>query len=303
MALARTATQLAPRATARAFATRPSAGGRASPAPRHRAHLLFGANTDVGKSVVAAGLVRAAAASPDRAHYVKPLQCGGSDASFVSRHLLPDDDDGEDGARCETLHRWETPASPHLASRWEGLPVSDEEVRSSLRASLQRIRDDAEEEGATSATVIETAGGVLSPSSSSPRNRSTCESFWGWSTQADLYAPLNIPVVFVGDGKLGGISVTLASLEALWSRGYQVDAIVFVEGEGDGEGEGGIQFGKGNTEALREYMTMKDTDGQESLDRDSIICLPPLPSMPLPLDEWYESNRGAFVELHRRLSQ
>ena len=49
-------------------------------------------------------------------------------------------------------------------------------------------------------------------------------------------------MVFVGDGKLGGIGVTLASLEALWSRGYRIDAVVFIEpgganGDGGGVGE------------------------------------------------------------------
>ena len=32
--------------------------------------------------------------------------------------------------------------------------------------------------------------------------------------------------------------MTLASLEALWSRGYWVDAAVFVKGRADADGEG-----------------------------------------------------------------
>ncbi|KAL9183792.1 hypothetical protein ACHAXT_004648 [Thalassiosira profunda] len=303
-ALARTAACLAPRTAARAFVTRsPAAAGSVSLAPNHRAHLLFGANTDVGKSIVSTGLVRAAAAASDRVHYIKPLQCGGSDASFVLQNRPGDERQRREHVKCETLFRWETPASPHLASRWEDLPVSDDEVLSTLQKSLQKIDADARQNEGTSVTIIETAGGVLSPSSSSPRNKATTESFWGWSTQADLYASLNLPVVFVGDGKLGGISVTLASLEALWRRGYRVDAIVFIEGQDGGESEDDIKFGRGNTEALQEYMAMQVTDGQRPLGEDSIICLPSLPPMPIPLDAWYESNRGAFAELHRSLSQ
>lgn len=40
--------------------------------------------------------------------------------------------------------------------------------------------------------------------------------------QADVYRPLRLPVVLVGDGRLGGISSTIAAYEALVSRGYEV---------------------------------------------------------------------------------
>eukprot|EP00571_Detonula_confervacea_P007936 CAMPEP_0172313696 /NCGR_PEP_ID=MMETSP1058-20130122/20784_1 /TAXON_ID=83371 /ORGANISM="Detonula confervacea, Strain CCMP 353" /LENGTH=327 /DNA_ID=CAMNT_0013027397 /DNA_START=11 /DNA_END=991 /DNA_ORIENTATION=+ len=321
----RAARHLVPRITCKS-AFRSLSSGSANPVPllpNHRVHLLFGANTDVGKSIVSTGLVRAAASSQHYAsvNYIKPLQCGGSDESFVLRHRNDDkekcttkDSYGESDINCQTLFRWETPASPHLASRWENLPVSDDEVLSSLQSSLKNIDGIAESstgDGMSSITIIESAGGVLSPSSSSPLNKSTTESNWGWSTQADLYAPLNIPLIFVGDGKLGGISVTLASLEALWSRGYRVDAVVFIEGvDGDSsDDESSIQFGKGNTEALREYITMQLHNVPKVglnhvkrkasiLDQDSIICLPSLPPMPVPLDDWYENNQEEFLKLH-----
>ncbi len=64
----------------------------------------------------------------------------------------------------------------------------------------------------------------------------------------------------MGDGKLGGIVVTLASLEALWLQGYLINTMVFIKpGSSDrdgrgGEGGNGIQFGRENVEALREYV-------------------------------------------------
>lgn len=286
--------------------------------PHHRVHLLFGANTDVGKSIISTGLVRAAAAASlqhSSVNYIKPLQCGGSDESFVLRHRNDDEENGFNDINCETLFSWETPASPHLVSRWENLPVSDDEVLSSLQCTLNKIEVNSKSYTTTSEgksiTIIESAGGVLSPSSSSPLNKSTTESYWGWSTQADLYAPLNLPVIFVGDGRLGGISVTLTSLEALWSRGYQVDAVVFIDSvdtdnnsDDDDDDDSNIQFGKGNTEALREYITMQLHNSKRkasTLDIDSIICLPPLPPMPVPLDDWYKSNQDAFMKLHQLL--
>ena len=306
----------------RCFSDISSSGGKSSSSvhlhPHHRVHLLFGANTDVGKSVISSGLVRAAASTGrDGCHshvnYIKPLQCGGSDESFV---LLNNDDQQKgrrmNDIRCRTLFSWKTPASPHLVSRWENAPVSDEEVVSKLSAVLHDIDNTNNLETASITTVIETAGGVLSPSSSSPLNKTTTADHWGWSTQADLYAPLRIPVVFVGDGKLGGISVTLSSLEALWTRGYRIDAVVFIEGEsgGDSDEYDSIQFGKGNAEALREYLTMrhqiepnKEVYDDLLRDDDAIVCLPPLPPMPIPLDEWYRSNEGSFLRLHQLLDQ
>ena len=281
--------------------------------PEHRVHLLFGANTDVGKSVISAGLVHAAASSLSVAtsptlrlssvNYIKPLQCGGSDEAFI---LDQRRDTGYEQLHiaCQTLYSWDTPASPHLASRLEDLPVSNDEVLASLRSAISRIDVDNGDDNVV--TIIETAGGALSPSSSSPLNENSDtlgDGRWGWTTQADLYSSLDIPVVFVGDGKLGGIGVTLASLEALWSRGYRVDAVVFVE-SGDTGGGVDIQFGRSNADALLEYVLMnKLCDSLSILDDESIICLPPLPHMPLPLSDWYETNQGKFTKLHDLLCE
>eukprot|EP00804_Cyclotella_cryptica_P011887 CCRYP_004382-RA/>CCRYP_004382-RA protein AED:0.36 eAED:0.36 QI:13/1/1/1/0.5/0.33/3/1291/365 len=294
--------------------------------PRHRMHFIFGANTDVGKSIVSNGLVRAAAAcgANQLVCYIKPLQCGGSDEAFVLRHdrhsrvsaNLP-----APKLNCQTLFSWNTPASPHLASRWENLPVSNNEVITALSASLGDIIDyDAStenqpSESITTTTIVETAGGALSPSSSSPLNELTLGSHWGWSTQADLYSSFNIPVVFVGDAKLGGISVTLSSLEALWNRGYNVDAVVFIDGESSEQGEcngvsDAVRFGEGNAEALREYVMMQRSKqekiGGKSIPyiaEDAIVLLPSLPAMPIPLDEWYERNSESFMNIHHLLNE
>ncbi|TFY75705.1 hypothetical protein EWM64_g8305 [Hericium alpestre] len=60
---------------------------------------------------------------------------------------------------------------------------------------------------------VETAGGVHSPTLSG-------------TTQLDAYRPLFLPTILVGDSKLGGISSTIASYEALQLRGYIVDSIL-----------------------------------------------------------------------------
>ncbi len=54
--------------------------------------------------------------------------------------------------------------------------------------------------------MIENAGGVNSPGTNT-------------SLQVDLYRPLRLPAILVGDGRLGGISSTLSSLDSLQLRG------------------------------------------------------------------------------------
>lgn len=156
--------------------------------------VIFGANTDVGKTVVTAGLIRA---SGHDANYIKPLQCGGSDEGFIRKHA-------PNTSSTATLYEWATPASPHYAARLENRPVSDLEVLTSLQQHLESLDG--------SLNWIETAGGVLSPSSSSPQNKQPHHALdkqlsWGWVTQADLYRPLigSSSVVLIGDGRLGGI--------------------------------------------------------------------------------------------------
>eukprot|EP00529_Nitzschia_sp_RCC80_P031562 CAMPEP_0113459832 /NCGR_PEP_ID=MMETSP0014_2-20120614/10668_1 /TAXON_ID=2857 /ORGANISM="Nitzschia sp." /LENGTH=371 /DNA_ID=CAMNT_0000351453 /DNA_START=87 /DNA_END=1198 /DNA_ORIENTATION=- /assembly_acc=CAM_ASM_000159 len=336
-------------------------------------YLIFGCNTDIGKTVLTAGMIRSAAATPPKSssgepvsregfvpsyetHYIKPLQCGGSDENFVRKHCrLGDCDQGRGQGQGQgqdqqtsvlttatTLFRWETPSSPHLAARIENKPLSDQEVLDSLnihlqslsgqRASYENKIDDEDESNAFRSIWIETAGGVLSPSSSSPLNTSlrhayasplvsngsssTSQRSWGWIPQADLYMQLvapptsspsnfdekeydnsNIQVVLIGDGRLGGISATLSSLESLMTRKHYSIAGIVQICRGDDTTSGTIQSSiteDTNQEALKEYAwsmanRLKDQDHGHLLDpiwkdpENSIVSVPQLPPEPEPL--------------------
>lgn len=52
--------------------------------------------------------------------------------------------------------------------------------------------------------------------------------------QCDVYKTLRAPGLLIGDGRLGGISTTLAAYELLLSRGHEVAAIAFMDPEGLG---------------------------------------------------------------------
>ncbi|KAL7576005.1 hypothetical protein ACA910_000792 [Epithemia clementina (nom. ined.)] len=308
-----------------------------------RTNLIFGANTDVGKTIVSAGLTRASLAHNHAVHYIKPLQSGGSDDRFIQRHAFPTrDQQSNDPAvdhklTSKVLFSWKTPASPHFACRVEGQPCSDQEFMKALQQELIQISnsgnetDDGMAETRYVTTYIETAGGVLSPAAASPLNQSPRHArgkiaasdeseksgssadvdddnnklSWGWQPQADLYQPLlgQCPVVLVGDGRLGGISATLSALESLLLRGYDVAAVVFVETSENGPNAG----------ALAEYAAgrkfkLRGGSGQPllSLTQHSIVSLPPIPKDPNePLHDWYASDRvsNSFAKLDQYLQR
>lgn len=70
--------------------------------------------------------------------------------------------------------------------------------------------------GKDAVAVVETAGGVLSPAPSG-------------GVQADLYRPLRLPALLVGDHRLGGIGTTISSWESLHVRGYDVNSVLLFE--------------------------------------------------------------------------
>ena len=120
-----------------------------------RTAIVFGANTEVGKTLCSAALIKAGLRRFGRAAYLKPLQTGvdddhAGDAALVKRY-------NADGlGRCDTLHAWRAYASPHVAARQEGGQIpSDAEL---ARAVSEWMRAGDEPFG-----VVETAGGCLSP--------------------------------------------------------------------------------------------------------------------------------------------
>ena len=50
-----------------------------------------------------------------------------------------------------------------------------------------------------------------------------------FALQCDLWRPLRLPGILAGDGRLGGISTTIAAFECLRMRGYDIPAIVLTD--------------------------------------------------------------------------
>ena len=257
--------------------------------------MIFGSSTDVGKTVVAAGICRAALSRSRKVCYIKPVQTGELDEYFVSLYTNPQ---GICDMFLRTLHHWSSSMSPHLASRVnanEG-PISDADLVAGLRREIRAFStSDDVTDGKERFTVVETAGGVLSPGPSK-------------TLQADIYRSLRLPIILVGDSKLGGITTTLSAYESLRLRGYTVHAIVMIEHPGSNK--------YGNVLMIREHLqrslstspVMGENAEPGSAPKWAVNRVPevfrmfPLPSEKL-LHHWFRENSDQFGALFDHIAE
>jgi len=151
--------------------------------------VVTGTDTDIGKTVFAAGLAGALGTT-----YWKPIQSGldgGSDgervAALSGATVLPE------------AYRLATPCSPHLAAEIDGVTIDPDRL---MPPDIDPL-------------VIEGAGGVLVPV--------TRELLY-----ADLFARWGLPTVLVARTALGTINHSLLSIEALRARGVPILGVAFV---------------------------------------------------------------------------
>lgn len=159
--------------------------------------VVTGTDTEIGKSVFAAGLTRLL-----HARYWKPVQAGldadefgASDRERVA-YLA--------GASEDRIHAeaysLATPCSPHQAADIDGVTIDPE--RLTLPAGDGPL-------------IVEGAGGVLVPLSEN-------------LLYADVFARWDLPVILVARTGLGTINHTLLSLEALRSRDVSIAGVAFI---------------------------------------------------------------------------
>jgi dethiobiotin synthetase len=152
--------------------------------------VVTGTDTEIGKTVFAAGLAAALGAT-----YWKPVQAGldeGGDGD-TARRL------GVTGVLPEAYRR-ATPCSPHRAAAIDGVTIDP------LRLALPLV---------DGPLVVEGAGGVLVPLADD-------------LLYADVFARWGAPVVLVARTALGTINHSLLSIEALRSRGVPILGVAFV---------------------------------------------------------------------------
>lgn len=178
-----------------------------------RALFVAGTGTDVGKTWVAAALIRASIRRGLSVDALKPVVSGfdpeapaGSDPA-VLLEALGRPVTGSEIDRIAPF-QYRAPQSPPLAARLQGERLEFTTVADACRSRLSR--PDVEH------LLIESAGGVMSPVS----DERTC---------LDLAQALNLPVLLVGGSNLGAISHMLTAVEAVRSRGLPIAALVVSE--------------------------------------------------------------------------
>nr|XP_019013297.1 dethiobiotin synthase [Kwoniella pini CBS 10737]OCF52078.1 dethiobiotin synthase [Kwoniella pini CBS 10737] len=196
--------------------------------PNFRIHQVFGANTDVGKTLLTTALVRATASKyalsakgkgkevedQKSVFYLKPVSTGPdeeSDVSYLQRHTKP----YSHLIDTHNLYQYREPMSPHLAAKLApDLPfpkTNDELVRGIENYATDCVK---RLDGREGALFVETAGGVHSPALHPPH------------TQSTFLRSLRLPSILIASPHLGGISTTLSSYESLIMRGYSISAVL-----------------------------------------------------------------------------
>ncbi|MDB5431700.1 MAG: bioD [Caulobacter sp.] len=175
--------------------------------------FVTGTGTDVGKTYVTAGLIRALVAGGRAVEALKPVVSG----------FDPAEPEGSDPAELlaaagvaltpgalERISPWRyaAPLSPPLAARREGRELDGTAVIGLCRERVQAAGDRL--------LIVEGAGGVMSPLDER-------------LTMLDLAVELGLPVLLVAGSYLGTISHTLTAVAVLRAAGVKVLAVAVSE--------------------------------------------------------------------------
>jgi dethiobiotin synthetase len=169
--------------------------------------FVAGTDTGVGKTLIAAGLIKLSRSLGIRAVGLKPVETG---CDVISGTVFPQDgaflqaasDNSISLDDCAPL-RFSLPAAPARAAAMEGRRI----FLSELEEHIRSVTETAD------LTFIEGAGGLMVPMSDK-------------KLLIDFVRTLGFPVILVARMRLGTINHTLLSVEALQKRGISIEAII-----------------------------------------------------------------------------
>ena len=170
---------------------------------RYRGVMVTGTDTEVGKTVVAAGLARFLRGKGLDVGVMKPVASGAVE-SASGRRVSSDVVALVKAACCSDPLEWVNPycfippVAPALAAELEGVSVDMGRIGDCYERLCSRH----------DLTVVEGAGGALTP---------VC----GTLSVADLARRLRIPALIVSRAGLGAINHTVMTFECLRSRGVE----------------------------------------------------------------------------------
>ena len=170
--------------------------------------FIVGTDTDVGKTIVSAGIISFLRQHGYQAGYFKPVLSG---AILENGYLIPGDTrfvkvvaDLEDDETSLTGYSFLEPVSPHLAARLAGVEIEVEIIREKLQALQQKYPY----------LVVEGAGGLMVPLTSQ-----------GYLL-LDLIRDLQLNLLVVARAGLGTINHTLLTVKQAERSGLRVSGII-----------------------------------------------------------------------------
>jgi len=166
--------------------------------------FITGTDTDVGKTVVTAGLASAVRSLGYSVGVFKPVQTG----SFKKNNKLISPDlefvkSVDDSILTYALYNFKEPAAPSLAADLEGINID-----------IDKIVEDYKELGKKcDFVIVEGAGGLLTPIKDSFSMR-------------DLIKILDLSLIIVARPDLGTINHTLLTIEAAKNKNIKIAGII-----------------------------------------------------------------------------
>jgi dethiobiotin synthetase len=177
--------------------------------------FITAAGTDIGKTFVTAGLIRALSRAGRAVDAAKPVISGftmetiGVSDTGILLSALGRDLNSEEAERLSPW-RFTAPLSPDMAAEAEGTAIDFDALLADSRGRIAGYQD---------VLLIEGVGGVMVPLDDT-------------HTVLDWMEALGLPVLLVAGSYLGTISHILSALDVLTRRGLRVAALVVSETQG-----------------------------------------------------------------------
>jgi dethiobiotin synthetase len=168
-----------------------------------RGVFVTGTGTEVGKTVVAAVIVRSLTAAGLKVAVFKPAATGLEEPGEADHELLRRAAGSDLSAADIAPYRFKPPASPHLAAALAGEEIDPERLLKAVSAAVANANR----------LVCEGVGGLLVPLAPSYLVR-------------DFAVDLEMPLVIAAPPGLGTINHTLLTIEAARAAGLEVRSVV-----------------------------------------------------------------------------
>jgi dethiobiotin synthetase len=178
------------------------------------AWFITGTGTEIGKTYVAARMIRDWRAQGVAARVLKPVASGydaENPAESDAAALLTAMDEPVTERNIAQICPWrfKAPLSPDMAAAREGKAIPFDDLIAFCRAEIAKVSAP----WAKAPLLIEGVGGVMVPLD-------------GRHTVRDWIAALDIPAILIAGTYLGSISHTLTAAEALMVHGIRIERII-----------------------------------------------------------------------------